>query len=552
MSSPRVCYVERSDRGVRLTRARLAGMRAEEVWTPSVAAGGTDIATGSIRHASELAAWLRDRLSASRNGSRSRAELDVLCVDADSSACAWTAAPSFEAPVVEAVLRQRTAMGVDGDGVQPSAIATISTVFGDRAEVGLQPLAHATKPARKRWSGAKKDDSKAVVGAGVRVPVLAVPDATIRVLADDLDTLGVQVGSAISIWHAVALAWDQSWTRLSPGAEVDGRVVSETASTQATVIVDADAGRVLWVWSREGGLIAAGSMLTPTVTDGERVEACLTTEHAARLATAFLSWGVQTGASPARIVVVASESNGAATFGSALAQAMPHTSVDMAIDVDPIGSTLRRLAERVDTRAVDPSDPQRALVALGMRPSRAHRSMYRWIAIAIVLLAALISASAWRMGSQSSKILAAARDARSRASDAVAAVRPAIAGSPFMAEELETELAVARRRSMPPDAFQPARPIMRELEGLSFLLSMPTLTLEDIDLTPTNGRVTFFVPDTVMAQEIEAACRDLEGLSISWKADIRTVEGSPDRRVRCTLSGLWPSRTAIGGSGGGS
>lgn len=547
MSSPRVCYVERSDRGVRLRRARLAGMRTEEVWTPSATPTGTDVASGSIRHASELAGWLRDRLSASRGGARSRAELDVLCVDADSAACAWTAAPSFEAPVVEAVLRQRTSMGSDGDGVQPSAIATISTVYGDRAEVAVQALASGAKPSSGRWTSKKKDDAKAGAGVGVRVPVLAVPDATVRVLADDLDKLGVQVGSAISIWHAIALAWDQSWTRVGGSGESDGRVVSEAASTQATVIVDAEAGRVLWVWSREGRLIAAGSMLTPTEVDGDRIEAHLTTEHAARLATAFLSWGVQTGASPARIVVVATESSGAAGFGGALAQAMSHASVDMAIDADPIGSTLRRLAERVDSRAVDASDPQRALVALGMRPSRAHRSMYRWIAIAIALLAALIGASAWRMDAQSSKILGAAREARAKASEAVAKVRPAIADSPFMAEELETELAVARRRSMPPDAFQPARPIMRELEGLSFLLSMPTLTLEDIDLSPTNGRVTFFVPDTVMAQEIEAACRDLEGLSISWKADIRTVEGNADRRVRCTLTGLWPSR-AGGGS----
>lgn len=101
---------------------------------------------------------------------------------------------------------------------------------------------------------------------------------------------------------------------------------------------------------------------------------------------------------------------------------------------------------------------------------------------------------------------------------------------------------------MPPDAFQPARPIVRELEGLSFLLAMPTLTLDDINLTQVNGRVTFFVPDTAMAQEIEAACRDLDGLSMEWKAEIRTVDASSDRRVRCSLTGVWPARSASAGS----
>jgi hypothetical protein len=544
MSSPRVCYVERSDRGVRLRRARLAGLRAEEMWTP--VSGVSDTEGDPIGRVSALAAWLRDRLAGSRGGPA----LDVLCVDADASACAWMGAPSYDARVVDAVLRQRTEHGGDGEGSQPSAIATLTTVLGDRAEVGVQAIATTTAPARRVRSGVRRGETgrPGAQGSGVRVPVLAIPDATVRVLTDELDRLGVRLGSVMSVWHAIALAWDAGWSRVQPDKNVEDRIVSESVSTQATVIVDAESGRVLWAWSRAGGLLAAGSMLVPTEVVEDRARVSLNAGHAARLATEFLSWGVQTGAAPARTIVVAPESESVGAFGQALAEAMPNTTVDVAIDSDPIGTTMRRLAERIDVRAPDNDDPRSVLVALGARPSRAHRSMYRWAAVAVCLLALCITIAGWRTGQATAQVRAAASQARASASEAVAKVRPAIAGSPFMAVDLETELLTAQRQSMPPDAFQPARPIVRELEGLSFLLAMPTLTLEDIDLTQVNGRVTFFVPDTAMAQEIEAACRDLDGLSMLWKAEIRTVDGSSDRRVRCSLTGVWPARSASAGS----
>lgn len=549
MSSPRVCYVDRSDRGVRLRRARLTGLRAEEVWLP-----GNDVpdsASDPIGRASLLASWLRDRLAGSRGGP----VLDVLCVDADASACAWMGAPSYESRVVEAVLRQRTEQGSDGEGLQPSSLSTVASVLGDRAEVGVQAIAVAAPAARRFAIGGPKRGAgtrQGPQGAGVRVPVIAIPDATIRVLTDELDRLGVRLGSVMSIWHGISLAWDSGWSRVESSKARDDRVVSDTVSTQASVVVDADSGRLLWVWSRAGSLVAAGSILVPTESDQERTWANLTPGHAARLATEFLSWGVQTGASPARTIVVAPESDSVGAFGRALAEAMPNTSVDVAIDSDPIGATMRRLAERVDVRAPDNDDPRSVLLALGSRPSRAHRSMYRWAAISVALLAMCVAIAGWRTSQATAKIRGAAGQARARASEAVANVRPEIAGSPFMAVDLETELLAARRQSMPPDAFQPARPILRELEGLSFLLAMPTLTLEDVELTQNNGRVTFFVPDTAMAQEIEAACRDLDGLSILWKADIRTEAGSGDRRVRCSLTGPWPARIATGTGDGSS
>lgn len=574
MSSPRVCYIERADRGVRIRSARLAGMRGDDAWSPPPAQAGADGASTERQNTVMLAAWLRDRLLAARGGSgRGSAALDVLCLDADAAACAWTSAPSFERPVVEAVLRQKSSPGMDSDGTQANAISTISTVLGDRAEVGLQALIGGGATAAEKGSGAKGEDAGdakgakrkrrggaggkkgAPEGAGVRVPVIAMPDASARVLVDELDRAGVQVGAAMSIWHAIARAWDGQ----AGGRDNAGRVAADSVSTVATVIVDPVGARVIWCWSRAGSLLAGGSLMMPTPAV-EPVEGAgpapvrLGEDQVTRLVSEFLSWSMQTGTAPARVVIVTPELDAdvpgtvtAAEFGRALTEAMPGSGVDLAIDADPIGSTLRRVAERADAAPIDGADPTGALVALGGRPSRAHRSMYRWMAGLVAAAAVCVTVAGWRLGSAADSFRAEARSARERAREVVAAVRPTFAESPFMREDMEVELTELRKRAMPPEAMKPAKPILRELDALSLLLSMPSLTLEEINLGPANGVVTFFVPDTALAQEIETACRDLEGLSIQWKADIRSVEGTGDKRVRCALSGQWSAATGRAG-----
>jgi hypothetical protein len=564
MSSPRVCYIERADRGVRIRSARLSGMRGDDAWSAPLASSGADGAASERQNAVLLAAWLRDRLLAARGGSsRGAAALDVLCLDADAAACTWTAAPSYERSVVEAVLRQKSSPGLDADGTQVNSIATITTVLGDRAEVGLQALmtggeavsgkgetgtgegdAGGEGKRTRRGGGAKKG---AIEGAGVRVPVIAMPDASARVLVDELDRAGVQIGAAMSIWHAIARAWDG---RASEGGDA-GRVAAESVSTVATVIVDPAGSRVIWCWSRAGSLLAGGSLMMPTPAvepvDGESpAPVRLGEDQVSRLVSEFLSWSMQTGTAPARVVIVTPELDAdvpgtvtAAEFGRALTEAMPGSGVDLAIDADPIGSTLRRVAERADSVPIDGADPRGALVALGGRPSRAHRSMYRWMAGLIAAASVCVTVAGWRLGAAADLFREEARSVRERAREVVAAVRPTVAESPFMREDLEVEVTELRKRAMPPEAMRPAKPVLRELDALSLLLSMPSLTLEEINLGPANGVVTFYVPDTALAQEIETACRDLEGLSIQWKADIRSVEGTGDKRVRCALSGQW-------------
>ena len=553
MSSPRVCYIERADRGVRVRSARLAGLRTDESWTPP-SPGGQTPESASRKQSALLASWIRDRLGTGRGSG----VLDVLCLDADAAVCAWAGAPSFERPVVEAVLRQKATSGFDGDGSQASAIATLSSVLGDRAEVSMEALLPSVADLQGGTNGIagegeakgrrkKQPKRGATDGAGVRIPVIAMPDAAARVLVDELDRAGVQVGAAMSIWHAMARAWDVH--PLASGAEV--RAAADSVSTIGVVLVDPSGARIVWCWSRGGSMLAGGSLLLATHAvepaegaEGHRIR--VGEDQVRRLVSEFLSWSVQTGTVPARIVVLTPDLDAdvegavtAADLGRILTERMPSATVDLAIDDDPIGSTLRRIAERADQASMDGSDPRGSLVALGARPSRAHRSMYRWMAGAIAAGAVCVAVVGWRLGATAETFRDQARDARAKVRERVAEVRPTFAESPFMREEMETELEQMRKRAMPPEAMRPAKPILRELDALSLLLSMPSLSLEEINLGPVNGVVTFYVPDTATAQEIEAACRDLEGLSIQWKADIRSAAESGDRRVRCSLSGQW-------------
>ncbi len=555
MSSPRVCYIERADRGVRVRGARLAGLRTDESWSPQESQGQA-MDGQSRKHTAMLAAWIRERLGTGRGSGL----LDVLCLDADAAICTWAGAPSFDRPVIEAVLRQKAAPGLDADGSQASAISTVASVLGDRAEVALEPLLQAddlsARPAdgghvgasRPRPFRAPRTKMAPADGAGVRVPVIAMPDASARLLVDELDRAGVQVGAAMSIWHAMARAWD------SHPASAASRAEAESVSTIAIVLVDPAGARIVWCWSRNASLLAGGSLLLPTPTvepvepaEGEeRPKVRVAEDQAHRLVSEFLSWSVQTGTLPARIIVLTpdldAENLGAVTtpeFGRILTEGIPTATVDLAIDNDPIGSTLRRVAERIDQTPIDLAAGAGTLASLGARPSRAHKSMYRWLAGSIAAAAAFVGVVGWRLGADAEEFRQKARDARSSSREIVAGIRPDFAESPFMREELESELEQMRKRAMPPEAMRPAKPILSELDALSLLLSMPTVSLEEINLGPANGVVTFYVPDTATAQEIEAACRDIEGLSIQWKADIRSAGESGDRRVRCSLSGQW-------------
>lgn len=538
MSSPRVCYLERTDRGVRLRRARLVGLRSEDAWSPSPDVGAEDAAAGARQQVASLAGWLRERLSQGRGGG----SLDALCVDADAGVCSWLASPAFDPVVVSALIRQRTAPGMQGDSGQASSLATVATVLGDQGETDLQPLASLERATRR---GAKERSD----AGSARVPVLAVPDTTVRLLVDELDRLGVRVHTSLSIWHAAAAAWHER-----AGQPADRRVVADSSATRAILLVDPDAARLVWAWSRDGLLLAAGSMLLPATGSGAGVRPVVTEDQAARLASEFLSWSVQTGAAPSRVVVVTpelgAEGLSPAALGEALSRGWPGAGVDLAIDDDPVGLTLRRLAERADAEAMEADDPRAAIVALTGRPGRTHRAMYRWLAGAIVAAAACVAVTAWRLGASADDLRETAKEARQRGRDAVAEVRPELANSPFMAQELETEVELVRRRTLPPDAFQPAKPILPELETLTLVLAQPHVSLEDISLGTNNAVVSFFVPETSAAEEIDEAMKTIEGSQIAWRMEWQTLAGQGDRRIRCTLSGPWIRPAAAPGGTG--
>lgn len=270
-----VCYIERTPGGVGLRRIRLVGPELDQTWvTPSTA--GDDGAKASmpgeqLAHLRSAAAWIAEEIAPSR-------ELAAICLDSEGAVCSWVSSPSADPQVVLAALRQ-----VGGGPSHPTGeAAPAATGFGllpdDASGFGsarsIQALA---APEQKSRGVAPKAATKSTAAPRKRLGVLSIADAPVRVLLDELDKLKISVGSVLSFWHAVSLAWDPGVERSKTSGnrstsvsngEYDAHapiVVAAEAPTIAAIVVD-PAGRLTWAWSRKGELIAAGSMRLRTHT----------------------------------------------------------------------------------------------------------------------------------------------------------------------------------------------------------------------------------------------------------------------------------------------
>jgi hypothetical protein len=457
-----VCYIERTPGGSGLRRVRLVGPELDQSWSAPSLAGddpGRPAAPGEqLAHLRSAAAWIAEELAPVR-------ELAAICLDAEGGVCSWISAPSADPQVVLAAIRQIGAPATSTG--EPAAVAAGFGLLPDDA-MGLASARSVQALAAPEQTGGSGFTSG---GKGTpslprrRLGVLSVADAPVRVLIDELDALKIGVGSVISFWHAAALAWDPSVERTtardraqrngaaetSPHAPI---VVEPDAPVTATVIID-PAGRLTWSWSKSGELLAAGAMrlrthtynrvspvaaaapadLAPLGADEADLapatrrlmpEDAGETMHAAecapgdvgRLVMDWLSWSVQIGRTPDRIVCIGPATLPArpvpgepaptpSTLAETLGASWPSASIDAAIHDDPIGATLNRLrvlpmfqpARSAGTPAARAEDPRLSLVTLTSRPGRLDRTMHIWATLAILGAAAAVFIYAQRLGS---------------------------------------------------------------------------------------------------------------------------------------------------------
>ncbi len=558
--SARVAFFERAERGVRPVAVRLVGDRTDE--THRCREGEP------VPALAEAAAWIRERLP--RNTAGARPTLDLLCVDVEGSLCSWLSAPSGDGRIIEALARQggsEWSADGDDDAGAAKAPAVLAAYAGVPGESSLQALG---APAPQKV--ARKRGGPAPVEARLRLPVLAVPDAAARVLVDSLDTEGVRLDAVCSLWHAIGAAWDPAGpaaaASLRAGREDDAKVVAENSPVSASVLVE-PTGRMLWTWSRGGALIAAGSVRLRVERTAEGVPGLVRVrrEDASRLAAEWLAWSAQLASAPSRVTCVtpelwAGEEAGAgaldaAGLGVALGRALPGATVDLAVDTDPVGTTLRRVAAGLESAAEAGAtdagavvEPGSALIDLSRRPGPAHYRVYLWAALAIAMAAAGIGALAWKFRAEAGEFR---EGARRTAAEARELFQTAGVGAAFPGKELETvqSRVAALETASAPIARQSeaAMPVLEELETLSLVLGIPEVEIESISLdSKISNQIIVTVPTLADGEALLSALRSVSGSHLTDWVPTFAAPGASGR-VRCTFRAGWSLEARGGGKG---
>ncbi len=516
--SARVCYIEREDRGAVLRRMRIIGSKTDDAWTAP--AGLFDQQTF---HAA--ASWVGDRL----NGRLSGRTLDRLCLDVDGAVCSWITAESTEPKLVRAVIEQENVPEMDDPLAEPGHGG--AGRFPDLpGEVDFEPL-----PA-----------GRLTADGPARTPVLAVPDVAARVFMDALDESGVQVGSCLTLWQAMIKAWADT------AAPAGGRVVAE-ASPVVAVVLCTPGDRVVWAWGRDGAPIAAGAFrIRPPAPPPERTleetdprEPASHPDHAigGRLSTEWLAWSAQIGKAPARIVWVGPVDEGltGGQIASALQRAAPGASVDVIDEPDPVGLTLRRLAEHLDAGEDHPA-PADHLVALSNRPGRVHRAMYRWIAILLLAASAAMGALAWDFWQQRGRSVEALTAVRADQRALLEAEAPDLADDRLALLHLRERVSQARGPATV--EIPPPKPIVQELETLAFVLGNPDYELLEIDISSLSATFRVRVDDTMAFEQLQQSLFGIGGSNIIWTPlNPRQMGG----RIEVSGSGTWAQEDRLSG-----
>ncbi len=542
--SVRVCYMMRESRGAGLASLRLVGQASDESWP----AEGVRVTPGDPASIDTGAAWIRQRLQATRTAR----SLTALVLDASAGVCAWVSSPSREAGVVAAIARSGAAVAAtEGSAGEASvrAGAALEYFAPSDPESSIEPLAPP-----QAGSGA------------TRLAVLGVSDVSARLLIDALDTEGVPVEQTSTIWHALCTAWD-------PGARTrksaPGEVVA-AAPLCAVVLVD-PAGTLVWAWSREGRLVAGGSLrlrIAPVASvdseqaaESDEPRVMLGSDEASRLTAEWLSWSVQLSAAPARVVCLTPEGVAAGEFGRDLTRLWPGASVDVAVQSDAIGRTLQRFADHLETNddpaAEAPAEPPSAgtmLMGLSQRPGRATRHAHLWIAGAVAGLAALGLVASWKLSSAAAqrRETAAAWEAQWRATieevfpDALRPV-PRVSPQQLLVDEIRRK----ERELLPVEQPEKTMPVLQELETISMVVGNGLFALDRISLDTRRIEVVAIARSTKDGEDLLEAFRRIGGShAVDWTSRLTPRRDGQEELIQGTYSAQWNPELRKGTAGG--
>jgi hypothetical protein len=530
--SGRVCYLARSGRTDGAALIRMVGPGSDESWERPAPPQDPAMV---IAQTGDAAAWVAQRAS---QGDGPRNEIALLCVDVEGASCNWLTSPSGEESVVAAVMAQ--AGGDYAEAGAPSGVWAPPAL----SEASVQAL---TPPPQGNGAPALKR-RKAGPGAASKMAVASVPDVDARLFIDALDERGVSVERSTSLWHAIAAAWDPAARH-----EASENIVATASPASAVVLID-PVGRLVWAWSRGGQLAAAGTIrLMRDRSDGDAA-VMLGAPEVARLTADWLSWSIQLGVAPSRIVCVGPRTGGEteggltpAAMGAALTKSWRGATVDLAVHDDPVGATLKRLAGLVQDGAEE--DGRRELLSLTRRPVRAHRALYRWAALCILALAAIMGAVAWQALSAARTAAGQAKLAHDEMAVEISKIAPPtsdiqqaqLAGAP--SGYLSEQLARLRRELNPNANIEPAEPILAELETLSLILGSREVEITELSLMNNAVVVYVLVPDTPTAEFLKKSLDEIGSSHCDWKVEFGTGAATKGKQS-VNFFGVWKNTGA--------
>ena len=566
------CLLERAASGTALTGLRLCDGR--EVRSLSLAEdspSGGGVASATEAGLARAAQWIAQQL-----GPHGPQGVLTLCLDADGGRCQWLSAPSPQVRVVEASVRELAFAGSDDGGERFGVWAASHGEAG--MDLSVQPLtetagAAATAP---RGKGASAIETQ---GERQRLAVLAVPDLPARLLIDELDRLGVVVHECISVWHALAGAWDPARAKaLAAGTLVQddqaggggaGGTLVGAGPVSACVAVEAR-GRLLWTWSRDGVLLAGGAMRLRAVRQGEASVVEVSRSEVGRIVSEWLAWSVQLGVAPSRVGVVGPdtvtcaglendlpEMLGVAAVARALGAHWPGAVVSAHVEPDPVGAALARLAGAVvptgpaDAGAAEPS----GLAGLSARPVRATRRMYAWSAAAVSAVAVLLGALAWKIDSARARLEAIKEEQGVVRRTALAKVKSLVPSADTAREPINLIRAKIAEMERTRAAMTPERPLLAAFAqiaaGVDAAPGAKFREKERLSITGVGGiTARFSVPDAQTGANLLIALRENIGPPrIDWQG---TPGGTAENRTY-NISGSWvdPKPPARAGAAGG-
>ncbi|MFK7759203.1 MAG: hypothetical protein AB8C13_04565 [Phycisphaerales bacterium] len=506
--SERICYLQRTDRGLALAGVRMVGSHADDQW--EVTTGGSPDAI--LETIDDAAVWIKQRLKSGGGSSRT---LPILCLDTDGAICTWTKPEDTNEEMITAAIDQ-----LDSDQ-EDELEAGFQTTMGERfpnlpLEVNYEPLND-------------QDTSD-----GSRRAVVASPDVPARLLIDQLDSMGIRIERVENLWSLIAMAWDPGAPHRS-NARDSQRVISTDDPVCACAILDTARGRLIWTWSKCGNLLAAGSIRISHTSEG----LFLQQSDLSRLCADWIGWATQLGVSPLRVVMVLPE-NGLdnehgldrSGVGSIFAQHWPTATTDVLTQDDPLLATLRSAIEH-EYPSSTKSSPASVLTN---RPGRAHRSMYRWAAGMLIIAGAAIGWTGWSLYSKGSATLSDARTVRSAMSEQLMTVRPPITSLALPGPELQERLRRLIARNGPMEV-TPNKPVLKELETISFILGMSGIEIDSVQITHTIVKLKIRAADLSTAEQINEALRSINSTDLQWRISPELAKRGD--QIEATFTATW-------------